>query len=169
MTIMETAPKQSATVLGDPHGLSGIEMNLALKAAGLLTGEPGRYSITEEGSRYGIETYHQTSHRSGYDAITWDPSVVSELDLSSDGKRQVRELADLLQHERAAQRAAARAAEAAAAAPQVTAEASGDGVDRRVVIGGLLVAALAAYGIWKLAPRIKKRWEQRRGGPTDDK
>jgi len=49
---------KSATVLGREIGKTGREMNALLHRYGYLTGEPGAYSLTDKGMKYGTQEDH---------------------------------------------------------------------------------------------------------------
>ncbi|GAA3152612.1 hypothetical protein GCM10010521_45410 [Streptomyces rameus] len=49
---------KSATVLGREIGKTGREMNALLRSYGYLTGEPGAYSLTDKGQKYGTQEDH---------------------------------------------------------------------------------------------------------------
>lgn len=49
---------KSATVLGREIGKTGREMNELLHRYGYLTGEPGAYSLTVKGEKYGTQEDH---------------------------------------------------------------------------------------------------------------
>ncbi|MCC5032521.1 hypothetical protein DMH02_004450 [Streptomyces sp. WAC 00631] len=49
---------KSATVLGREIGKTGREMNVLLHRYGYLTGEPGAYSLTDKGEKYGTQEDH---------------------------------------------------------------------------------------------------------------
>ncbi|WP_158707479.1 hypothetical protein [Streptomyces sp. NRRL F-2799] len=49
---------KSATVLGREIGNTGREMNVLLHRYGYLTGEPGAYSLTDKGMKYGTQEDH---------------------------------------------------------------------------------------------------------------
>lgn len=155
---MAVEPMQSARVLGEKVGLTAMEMNLVLKAAGILEGEPGLYSITGDGGRFASETYHSRSPKTGHDVITLDPAVLAELDLSPEAKEWAREEATAIRRQRREQ----REAEAIdIAIPDVDDSPDEPGIDPRVVFGVLVVATLGVYGVVKAAPRVKRWWADR--------
>ncbi|MFI5884881.1 hypothetical protein [Streptomyces sp. NPDC051554] len=49
---------KSATVLGREIGKTGREMNVLLYRYGYLAGEPGAYSLTDKGEKYGTQEDH---------------------------------------------------------------------------------------------------------------
>lgn len=49
---------KSATVLGREIGKTGRQMNVLLHRYGYLTGEPGAYSLTDKGEKYGTQEDH---------------------------------------------------------------------------------------------------------------
>lgn len=154
--------KRSASFLGQPLGLSGVEMNLLLKDRGLLTGEPGAYALTEKGQQFANERYEQCGNPGGssqyfrqWPVVTWRPSVINELDVTEERKQQVRVAARLARQEKAALRAA-EAVDLSSQANDLGAPSS-SGVDPRVVVLGLLAAGAAVYGLYEAVPRIKAR------------
>jgi hypothetical protein len=148
-------------------------MNYALKEEGFLSGEPGAYSVTEKGAKFAAEQGH---HRGtgGYDYYnrwwetrTWDDSVAGELNLSDDRKRQIRQaISDQRRTARAARSEAAVVADRARHQMAAVADRSrSDAVGARVVdIDALakpvLLAAAAAYGIYKAVPLARKLWNE---------
>jgi hypothetical protein len=173
-TIPSAEPFKSAAVLGRENGLNSMETHLALRDAGILAGEPGAYDLTPEGRTVAKAEDVFTNRDHAYEKRTYDPKVVDLLDLSAEGKQKVRaEATAHKKHKNELRRQAepAEAARLAAANAPNSANTSSGGVDRRAVIAVVLVGgAVAAYGTWKLAPRIKKMWKdrKRRAGGTND-
>ncbi len=69
----------SASRLGRLVGLGAREVNLKLKELGLLDGNPGDWSLTDEGKQYG-EVHNHSNGYGGYAArgwgfILWDIAV----------------------------------------------------------------------------------------------
>ena len=84
----------SARMLGKEHDLTAQEMNRVLVKLGILKGEPGNYVLTEKGSEYGVETYHNrgsgaTSEYSHW-VISYDESIKDILDITPELKQEVR-------------------------------------------------------------------------------
>lgn len=176
MPASETAEavRRSVTYLGRPFGLSGQEFNVGLWLAGLLNGEPGAWRITEQGKRFATEHYHENgyggvAHRS-WDTTTWLETVIDEVDLSEAGIARLRQFIaarKLAQkEERKAATAAAEEAFRAFQAAKHSADAAPDvgSATRTRVIAGLGVA-VAAYGLYKAVPLVRRRWQQRSGAP----
>ncbi len=160
---------KSARVLGHELGLTAPEVNFALAEAGLLEGAPQRWRVTEEGKKYateerrwnGVGGYQQ--YVVDYEVRTWEDEVLEALDLDAEKKQRAREAAS----------AARRQAREAKAAPPVaepvepSRDASSTDINTVViVIGGLALAGGVVYGIYKLAPRVKRWWDERRS-PSD--
>lgn len=154
--------KRSASFLGQPLGLTGVEMNLLLKDRGLLTGDPGAYALTQKAQQFANERYEERGNPGGssqyfrqWPVVTWDPSVINELNVTEERKQQVRLAARLARQEKAA----VRAAEAVDLSSQATdlGAPNSSGVDPRVVVLGLLAAGAAIYGLYEAVPRIKAR------------
>lgn len=53
---------KSATLLGREIGKTGREMNVLLHRYGYLTGEPGAYSLTDKGEKYGTQEDHASGN-----------------------------------------------------------------------------------------------------------
>lgn len=149
--------RMSARILGSAFGLTGQEMNVLLKQAGYLDGEPGAYSVTAKGEKYAEE---KDEHRGpgGYGwynrdwtTRTWDESIANELDVTDEKKQQIRE--QVAEARRAARAPAPVVEEQLESQAQDGTE--GRGLDARYVLagGGLL---LAGFGIYKAAPHIKR-------------
>ncbi|MGK5530636.1 hypothetical protein [Streptomyces sp. URMC 129] len=54
---------KSAPVLGREIGKPEREMNVLLHRYGYLTGEPGAYSLTDKGEKYGTQEDHYRGNR----------------------------------------------------------------------------------------------------------
>lgn len=157
----------SARVLGQEFGLSAPEMNQALSQAGLLEGKPQAWGITEEGRKYasaerkwnGVSGHRQ--YIIDYEQVTWDPEVLEVLGLDDVKVRAARD---------AASEARRRAREATAASAvdlnSIAAASPGDSLDsdgfdpRWILVGALVVGS--GLVIYKVAPRLKRRWEEKR-------
>lgn len=157
-------PPISASLLGQQLGLNPMETNMLLVDEGILEGKPNAYSLTDKGREYANEKYVETSHNQGHVVTTYDPSIKDSLDVTPERRRELQQrVSDHLKQKRAETRAAADdyAAEQQAAATRL----KRSGVDgRTVVVYGVVVAAVvsAGYGAWKLYPRLKRRWQDRR-------
>lgn len=160
----------SASILGRDYGLTGEQMNRVLVKLGFLTGEPGAYTITEKAKDYVIENYHHrgTGGYSQYNAYwttrTFDDSIKEVLNVTDELIAEVRE-------ELAAHRAAIRAERV----EEVVEEAKehiiiDEDALKKLAIGGAVIAGIVGvgYGTYKLAPRIKKWWVDRKVPEKDE-
>lgn len=157
---------KSAQVLGHKLGLTAEEVNFALKEAGLLSGNPGAYGVTELGAKFAAEQHHHrctggyAHYNRHWETRTWDESVVDLLDLTADRMNQIRKsVADARRAVRAARNGAA-----VAAAPASTAITTRGGASVSLVKrdhARLAAAAAAAYGIYKAVPFVQRFWVQR--------
>lgn len=81
----------SARGIGRRLGLTAQQVNVALKEAGLLSGEPGAYGLTDRGAQFGREHYHSNGvggyshYQVNYETRSWDESVIEELQKSMRG------------------------------------------------------------------------------------
>jgi hypothetical protein len=157
----------SARVLGQELGLSAPEMNQALSQAGLLEGKPQAWGLTEEGRKYasaerkwnGVSGHQR--YIIDYDQVTWDPEVLEVLDLDDDKVRAARDAAS------EARRRAREATAATAVDVSTIADASqddgsdSDGFDPKWILVGVAVFG-SGLAIYKVAPRLKRRWDEKR-------
>lgn len=68
---------KSARLIGETLGISSRQVNLLLLEAGLLDGEPGNWTLTAAGEKYG----RWKEVPNGYGAyLTWDEDVIDILD-----------------------------------------------------------------------------------------
>ena len=78
----------SARAIGRELGLTAQQVNVELKHAGLLYGEPGAYGLTERGTLFGKEHHHSngvggySQYQVNYETRGWDKSVIAELERS---------------------------------------------------------------------------------------
>lgn len=78
----------SARGIGRRLGLTAQQVNVALKEAGFLSGEPGAYGLTDRGAQFGKEHYHSNGvggysrYQVNYETRSWDESVIEELQKS---------------------------------------------------------------------------------------
>lgn len=75
--------KLSARMIGEEIGKSPKEVNKALKKKGLLKGDPGNWSLTKEGEKYG-EIRNKDNGYGGYAKrewkfAMWDKEVVDKI------------------------------------------------------------------------------------------
>lgn len=108
----ESQPSRaSATVLGRSFGLSGMEMNLLLRAQGMLEGEPGSYGVTDAGARFAHEKFVQrgtggySHYNPSWDERSWDFSILEQLDLDDDELQKAKDAASAVRLARGAVRA----------------------------------------------------------------
>lgn len=155
--------RASARILGQALGLTAQEMNYALKEAGFLSGEPGAYSVTEKGAKFAAEQFWSRgtggylTFNPSWETRTWDDSVLAALSLSEAKKRLIRQaVSDARRTARAARSAAAAVAE-----PSRAAAARGGGGYALTPAGRTMVAAVAAYGIYKAVPLVRKVWSEK--------
>ncbi len=159
----DIAPKsipKSARLLGQPYGLTAVEMNVLLKQEGYLGGDPGAYRVTPKGEPFAHEKdeHRGTGGYSWYnpqwETRSWDPRILDEINITPERRREVQESAS----EQRRQRAEARAAEEAALdAPADKAAVGRSMVDGRAL---LMLAGVVAIGVglYKFAvPRLKAR------------
>lgn len=173
---------KSATQLGKAFFLNGQEMNQLLKDQGFLEGEPGAYRVTEKGLPFATETdFHRGTGGSPWynrywSERTWDPSIMSELDMSV--KRQQAAI-DAIADRRAAAAAARKAAQEIAdqnlkatgsafinPMEDISTDSSGSrggltAGDIAVGVGILGAVIGAGYGIYKAAPHVKCWWNEK--------
>lgn len=157
----------SARVLGQEFGLSAPEMNQALSQAGLLEGKPQAWGFTEEGRKYasserkwnGVSGHQQ--YIIDYDQVTWDPKVLEVLDLDDDKVRAARDAASEARR-RAREATAASAVDLSAIADASPGDGSdSDGFDPKWILVGAVVVGTGLV-IYKVAPRLKRRWDEKR-------
>jgi hypothetical protein len=168
----------SARMIGDEVGLTGQEVNFALKDAGLLHGEPKAWGITEKGAKFATETLHQRG-TGGYSfmnpswpTVAWDESVRDLLDFSDEGKQRVRQAVSTRRRAHAASRAAAAVvdtkapqspARQAVAPPQSPARQAVAPAISPTKAAGALLGAAVIFGIYKTVPLVRNRWMRRAG------
>ena len=174
----------SARILGKEYGLTAEEMNRVLVKLGFLQGVPGDYSVTPKAMQYAVEKdFHRGNggyacYNRYWTTRTFDDSIKEALDVSADLINEVRS-------ELAADRAARYAAQAIARAQanadflakqdaekaeQEAAELAALEAQELIakwkkvgkvglVIGGVLIIG---YGIYKMTPKVKAWWEDRK-------
>lgn len=178
--------QMSARILGREYGLTAEEMNRVLLKLGFLTGTPGDYSLTEKALPYAVEKYF---HRGtgGYDFYnrywttrTFDDSIKEVLNVTTELISEVRE-------ELKATRAARYAAQAAEfSARQAAEKAAIEAAEQAALKTEMLIAgwkkagkitlivsvsvigvAAVGYGIYKLTPKVKRWWKNRKQASED--
>ncbi|MCX4884816.1 hypothetical protein [Streptomyces sp. NBC_00847] len=76
---------KSATLLGREIGKTGREMNVLLHRYGYLTGEPGAYSLTDKGEKYGTQEDHDRGNARSlhyyrqWTTTTWSDETLAAL------------------------------------------------------------------------------------------
>lgn len=157
--------RASARILGQPLGLTAQEINYALKEAGFLSGEPVAYSVTEKGAKYATGQLHgrgtggYLTYNPSWMTTTWDDSVVAALSLSEAKKRLIRQaVSDARRTARAARSAAAVVADTSS---RGAGAARGGGGYALTPAGRMLLAAVAAHGIFKAVPLVQKVWSEK--------
>lgn len=151
--------QKSARILGQDYGLTAQEMNLVLKEEGFLDGEPGKYFLTEKGQQYANEQFHKRGtggyprYNPSWETRTWDDEITAQVDISDERKRQIREAV-------AAARRQSRAEPVDTPVSGDSPAPAGDGDSSAVLIAavGALLAAVAAYGLYKAAPHVMDFW-----------
>src|SRR4051812_13651701 len=130
-----------------------------------MSGEPGAYSVTEQGAKYAIEQFHQRGtggyacYNPSWETKTWDDSVLGALSLSEAKKRLIRQVvSDARRTARAARSAAAVVADRSS---RGAGAARGGGGYALTPAGRMLLAAVAAYGIYKSVPLVPKVWSEK--------
>lgn len=174
----------SARVLGQDYGLTAEEMNRVLVKRGILQGTPGNYRATQEGLKYVVEKdFHRgTGGYSCYNRYwterTFDDSIKDVLDVPAELISEVRGEIAAESAARCAARAAARAkADADFLAKQAAEKAAKEAAERAALEaeelaakwkkGGIIVLAIGGavilgYGIYKLTPKVKQWWKNRK-------
>lgn len=159
--------RKSARVLGQEYGLTAQEMNFVLKEEGYLDGEPGNYLVTEKGEKYAKEQDHHRgtggyAHYNRYwTTRTWDDGIASELDITAERKKEIREAISLAKQN-------LNKSEDNNSADDYNSYENGseyvgvaddnDDMDALVAAVGVLLLAASAYGVNKAAPHIKRWW-----------
>lgn len=177
----------SARVLGQEYGLTGEEMNRLLFKQGILTGEPGSYDLTPKGLQYAVsKDFHRgTGGYSQYNRYwttrTYDEKIKDVLDLSEDAIAEVKkEVANMRAARYAAQAVARATADAEFIAKETAKQALEDKPAKEtferiakykkigkvsLVVSGVVVTG---YGIYKVAPKVKKWWITRKEHTNKD-
>lgn len=159
----------SATVLGVQVGLTGPEMNQALSQAGLLEGKPQAWGVTDEGMKYATEERKWNGvggHKQyiiDYDLRTWNPKVLDVLDLTDETKQAAREAA--ADARRQAREATAALAVDLSAGTETSIDEAPDSTDVMKAVIVVVGVATVAYVVYKVAPHLKRRWDERRARP----
>lgn len=177
MTAADTTDyPMSARLLGAEFGLSAYEMNLLLKEEGYLYGEPNAYGVTPKGESFAHEKYEKrgtggsAQYNPSWETVSWDQSILDELDITPERVREVSEAAGQLRRDRAAAREAEDEALRRAALDDRASELRPTGGSDVLILAALVVGA--GYGIYraiKAVPRIRA-WRtaraERRDKPT---
>ena len=173
---------KSARILGEDLGLNSQEMNQLLKDQGFLEGDPGAYVVTEKGAQFAKETdYHRGTGGNSYynrdwTQRTWDESIKDVLDTSPESRRAAcdsvakarRQKWDAIKAERAKAAASFRASHPdlyPVEEPESdisNSTGSGNGlVTAAIIVGGVAIITSIGYGISKVAPHVKKWWNEK--------
>lgn len=175
----------TATNLGKEYGLTGEEMNLALKKLGFLIGDPGDYDFTVLGRQYGhTECHHRgpggySMYNRDWGVHKYDESIKDVLDISNDLKEEVRtEIAEKRAARYAAIVEARKKADAEFLAKEAAKKASEMAEQKRqiaeieriaklkkygkicLIIGGSVIVGYSTY-------RLIKHVKQKRGALSD--
>lgn len=178
--------QMSARILGKEYGLTAEEMNLVLLKLGFLTGTPGDYSLTEKALQYAVEkNFHRGT--GGYDFYnrywttrTFDDSIKEVLNVTSELISEVREKLKAIRAARYAAQAAERACadveflarraaseQAAIETEKLIAKWKKAGKITLIVSVSVIAAAAVGYGIYKLTPKVKRWWKDRKQASED--
>jgi hypothetical protein len=93
----DRSSNQSARIMGAEHGLTATEMNFLLKEEGFLDGEPNAWIVTEKGQQFANEQSFQPGtggyprYNKYWDQVSWDPSVIGDIDISDDREAQIKQ------------------------------------------------------------------------------
>lgn len=81
---------KSTSGLGRELGLNSQEMNILLRDAGYLKGEPGNWTVTEKGQEYADQRHWDVSNsmHAGYLTTRWDDKILEELGTVSPERKQ---------------------------------------------------------------------------------
>ncbi|SHJ74174.1 hypothetical protein [Parasporobacterium paucivorans] len=157
----------SARMLGERFGLTGQEMNYALKEAGFLSGNPGDYTITEKAKAFVVENdFHRGN--GGYSMYNrywttrkWDEKIVDELNLDTN---HISALRNAVASDRRLKKEVDLAAQKMVISnvsidiTKESVESSKAETKKILIIGGIVVAAtVTGYVIYKTIPHVK-RW-----------
>lgn len=158
----EFASNRSARIMGQDHGLTAVEMNFLLKEEGFLDGGPGMWTVTEKGKQYADEQHHRrgtggyAQYNPSWNTTTWDPSIADEFDITNERKQQLREAARAARQQKAVLRAPYEAEPDSGIVDD--GDSNDSGPDPLTAAVGLVLAAVAVYGIKKVAPHLKTLW-----------
>ncbi|BDF68137.1 hypothetical protein CE91St43_21090 [Oscillospiraceae bacterium] len=177
----------SARVLGQNYGLTAEEMNRVLVKQGFLQGTPGNYDVTQKALQYAVEKdFHRGTggyacYNRYWTTRTFDDSIKDVLDVSAEFISEVRGEIAADRVARYAAQAAARARantdflakEAAEKATREAAERAALETEELITkwkTGGKIGLAwggviILGYGIYKVAPKVKSWWNERRQSP----
>jgi hypothetical protein len=158
--------RKSARVLGQECGLTAQEMNFVLKEEGFLDGEPGNYTVTENGEKYAEEQDHSrgTGGYSWYNRAwttrTWDDGIADELDITEDRKKEIRQAISIAKQKTNESEDEGLAIECNSYSNEAadTTDANNDALVEAV---SALLVAVSAYGIYKATPYIKRWWSDK--------
>ncbi|WP_029260292.1 hypothetical protein [Microbacterium sp. Cr-K29] len=166
---------QTASELGRPFLVSGDVMNVALRNAGILEGEPGEWRITAAGERWVNERdftngRHPDAHQNPYFTVRqFDPEMVEALGITAE---DVAAAKLEVTTKRAAQSAQFKADRVQADAeflasqnpPAADVDSGGRRIEPRtaiVVVAVVAGVAVTAYLIIKHVPPVRRRWDEK--------
>lgn len=174
----------SATMLGSEYGMTGEEMNRLLFKQGILKGEPGDYSLTETGEKYGLEVGHERGtggyvrYNPRWITRSYDESIRDAITVTPELKAEIRqELSEARARKRA--ESEAYAAQFYANLSRKSEDTENDNVSNPesnidgllnsdaagsvlLIVGGLALVFAVGYGIYKAVPRIIHWWNERK-------
>ncbi|MGJ5827207.1 hypothetical protein [Streptomyces ossamyceticus] len=157
---------KSATVLGREIGKTGREMNVLLHRYGYLTGEPGAYSLTDKGEKYGIQEDHYRGNVRSlhyyrqWTTTTWSDETLAALLNDMNNAPAPPELAESFPNDDLT----VAEAEPVGATDRGASDSAGTRVDLRMaaIAAALLVGAKAA----QIAAPHAQRWWSETAVPT---
>jgi hypothetical protein len=158
---------KNATQLGAEFGLNAAEMNFVLREEGFLDGEPGAYRVTEKGEPFATEHDH---HRGpgGNSSLTynrhwttrrWHESVTDGLEIDVNRRQELREAitaAKVLLATEAVDVDVDKPTDGATGPSGLS-----DAQKALVIAVGVVLVTVSAYGVYRLAPTIKRLWEEK--------
>lgn len=172
----------SARILGQDYGLNAQEMNRVLVKEGLLTGQPGDYSLTEKAMNFAKErNFHRGTggyywYNRYWTTRIFDDSIKELLNVTPELKEEVR---NEIATERVARCVARAKADAEFLAKQATENATKEVAEietgefirkcKKAGAVGLIVIGVATvcYGIYEVTPKVKKWWNEKNSKKED--
>lgn len=170
--------RKSARLLGLDYGLTAQEMNYVLKEKGFLEGNPGGYSITEQGQPFAEEQdFHRgtggyAQYNPRWTTRSWDESIANELDITDTLKHEARAAIAESKRQQWDEIKAARAeadarflasrqsddydSDDGAVHDASSSDEDSDALGIAIIIGGLLAIG---YGVYKASPVVINWWK----------